>query len=90
MRLFQTRRPQPAPVVRRVTPARPPLAALIDRHADDLVARSELEGRLARTVQRLERLAAELEARHQRYVWTEQLAAELRAIARDTAASERS
>lgn len=53
---------------------------------DAALALSELEGRVARTVQRLERLAHELDARHQRYAWTEQLRVELLAIAHDTPA----
>lgn len=62
----------------------------IDRLIDDRLADSELHGRVARTTERLERLAAELEARHVRYAWTEQLAADLRAIAHDTSTSGRS
>lgn len=53
---------------------------------DGELAFSELEGRLARTTARLEQLATELEARHVRYAWTEQLAADLRAIAHGTPA----
>lgn len=59
-----------------------------DDGADTRIALSEATGRITRTAQRLERLAAELDARHVRYAWTEQLAADLRAIAHDTPTSE--
>lgn len=51
---------------------------------DDALAVSELQGQLARTQAACLRLAQQLEARYVRYAWTEQLAADLRAIAHDT------
>ncbi|MEY9876621.1 hypothetical protein ABH931_006131 [Streptacidiphilus sp. MAP12-33] len=74
---------QPAP---RPVPA-PPLTRLVDRHADDLLALSELQGRMARMTDRLERVAESLEARHVRYGWTVRLREELLAIAHDTPTS---
>lgn len=79
--------PHPECPIGRPTPrtvAAPPLARLVDRHADDLLALSEAQGRITRTVTRLERVAAELEARHVRYAWTVRLREELLAIAHDT------
>lgn len=51
---------------------------------DTALALSELQGQLARTQAGCLRLAQQLEARYQRYSWTEQLAQDLRAIAHDT------
>lgn len=51
---------------------------------DTKLALSELQGQLARTQAAILLEAQKLEARYLRYSWTEQLAADLRAIARDT------
>lgn len=57
--------------------------------ADGALALSELQGQLARTQSACLRLAQQLEARYVRYAWTEQLAADLRAIAHDTPGTAR-
>jgi hypothetical protein len=51
---------------------------------DEQLAASELQGQLARLQSRVLAMAQQLEARYQRYTWTEQLAQDLRAIAHDT------
>lgn len=51
---------------------------------DTALAVSELQGQLARTQAAILHEAQKLEARYVRYAWTEQLAADLRAIAHDT------
>lgn len=85
--LIATLPPLPTPVVARdrVIPVGPSFADVLPDSADDLLAASETEGRIARTTARLLLLADELEARHVRYTWTERLAEELRNIAHDTA-----